>query len=177
MIIKGFFVCSSLLVPVISCLSRNEAPIPTHFFVILTSCGNSTFSPVNCKGPLQAKSFILPHRPDHTESCAVSNTPTTPPSVYLCGNLLTNPTMEKNIKAEKFLNRSPINRFFLKLLFRLGQTWRGWRTGYIFTPLGSETSSSWPVWASTTTGYQWKRRYSSRRFYLLLKIRHFQVKL
>uniref|UniRef100_A0A3Q3KHY6 ENPP1-3/EXOG-like endonuclease/phosphodiesterase domain-containing protein n=1 Tax=Monopterus albus TaxID=43700 RepID=A0A3Q3KHY6_MONAL len=53
-----------------SYLSRNEAPIPTHFFVILTSCGNSTFSPVTCEGPLQARSFILPHRPDHTESCA-----------------------------------------------------------------------------------------------------------
>ncbi|XP_029281740.1 ectonucleotide pyrophosphatase/phosphodiesterase family member 1 isoform X2 [Cottoperca gobio] len=51
-------------------ISGNQAPIPTHFFVILTSCGNSTFSPVNCEGPLQAKSFILPHRPDHTESCA-----------------------------------------------------------------------------------------------------------
>uniref|UniRef100_A0A7N6FF19 Ectonucleotide pyrophosphatase/phosphodiesterase 1 n=1 Tax=Anabas testudineus TaxID=64144 RepID=A0A7N6FF19_ANATE len=51
-------------------LSGNEAPIPTHFFVILTSCRNSTFSPVNCKGPLKAKSFILPHRPDYTETCA-----------------------------------------------------------------------------------------------------------
>lgn len=51
-------------------VSGNEAPIPTHFYMILTSCGNSTFSPVSCKGPLQAKSFILPHRPDHTESCA-----------------------------------------------------------------------------------------------------------
>lgn len=50
-------------------ISGNEAPIPTHFFMILTSCGNPTFSPVNCEGPLQAKSFILPHRPDHTESC------------------------------------------------------------------------------------------------------------
>lgn len=59
--------------PMISCLSRNEAPIPTHFFLILTSCGNSTFSPVNCMGPLEAKSFILPHRPDYTETCAVSN--------------------------------------------------------------------------------------------------------
>ncbi|KAL7388221.1 hypothetical protein ABVT39_009383 [Epinephelus coioides] len=48
----------------------NEAPIPTHFFLILTSCGNATFSPVNCEGPLQARSFILPNRPDHTESCA-----------------------------------------------------------------------------------------------------------
>uniref|UniRef100_A0A671US96 Ectonucleotide pyrophosphatase/phosphodiesterase 1 n=1 Tax=Sparus aurata TaxID=8175 RepID=A0A671US96_SPAAU len=51
-------------------MKENEAPIPSHFFIILTSCGNSTFSPVDCEGPLQAKSFILPHRPDHTESCA-----------------------------------------------------------------------------------------------------------
>ncbi|KAM3861040.1 ectonucleotide pyrophosphatase/phosphodiesterase family member 1 [Diretmus argenteus] len=48
----------------------NEAPVPTHFFVILTGCGNSTFPPDSCEGPLQARSFILPHRPDHTESCA-----------------------------------------------------------------------------------------------------------
>lgn len=51
-------------------ISGNEAPVPTHFFLILTSCGNSTLGPVDCEGPLQAKSFILPHRPDHTESCA-----------------------------------------------------------------------------------------------------------
>ncbi|XP_037606650.1 ectonucleotide pyrophosphatase/phosphodiesterase family member 1 [Sebastes umbrosus] len=51
-------------------VSGHEAPIPTHFYMILTSCGNSAFSPVSCEGPLQAKSFILPHRPDHTESCA-----------------------------------------------------------------------------------------------------------
>ncbi|XP_074541875.1 ectonucleotide pyrophosphatase/phosphodiesterase family member 1 [Halichoeres trimaculatus] len=57
-------------VDALKAISGNEAPVPTHFFVILTSCGNSTFSPVNCEGPLQAKSFILPHRADHTESCA-----------------------------------------------------------------------------------------------------------
>ncbi|KAM9338974.1 ectonucleotide pyrophosphatase/phosphodiesterase family member 1 [Symphorus nematophorus] len=57
-------------VDALKAVSGNEAPIPTHFFMILTSCGNSTFSPINCEGPLQAKSFILPHRPDHTESCA-----------------------------------------------------------------------------------------------------------
>ncbi|KAM3603477.1 uncharacterized protein V6R79_023202 [Siganus canaliculatus] len=54
-------------------VSGNEAPIPTHFFMILTSCGNSTFDPVHCKGPLLAKSFILPHRPDHTETCATGS--------------------------------------------------------------------------------------------------------
>uniref|UniRef100_A0A3Q3L0G9 Ectonucleotide pyrophosphatase/phosphodiesterase 1 n=1 Tax=Mastacembelus armatus TaxID=205130 RepID=A0A3Q3L0G9_9TELE len=54
-------------------ISGNMAPVPTHFFVILTSCGNSTFSPVNCQGPLRVRSFILPHRPDHTESCAMGS--------------------------------------------------------------------------------------------------------
>uniref|UniRef100_A0A672HEY9 Ectonucleotide pyrophosphatase/phosphodiesterase 1 n=1 Tax=Salarias fasciatus TaxID=181472 RepID=A0A672HEY9_SALFA len=51
-------------------ISGNEAPIPTHFFLILTGCRNSTFSPVACEGPLQTRAFILPHRPDHSESCA-----------------------------------------------------------------------------------------------------------
>nr|XP_019953043.1 PREDICTED: ectonucleotide pyrophosphatase/phosphodiesterase family member 1-like [Paralichthys olivaceus] len=51
-------------------ISGNEAPIPTHFFVILTSCGNSALIPSRCEGPLQTRAFILPHRPDHTESCA-----------------------------------------------------------------------------------------------------------
>uniref|UniRef100_A0A8C8M369 SMB domain-containing protein n=1 Tax=Oncorhynchus tshawytscha TaxID=74940 RepID=A0A8C8M369_ONCTS len=46
------------------------APIPTHFYVILTSCGNSSFSPADCQGPLETTSFTLPHRPDHTETCA-----------------------------------------------------------------------------------------------------------
>ncbi|XP_068432957.1 ectonucleotide pyrophosphatase/phosphodiesterase family member 1 [Clinocottus analis] len=51
-------------------VSGNKVRVPTHYFLILTGCGNSTFGPVDCEGPLQAKSFILPHRPDHTESCA-----------------------------------------------------------------------------------------------------------
>uniref|UniRef100_A0A673W8Y2 Ectonucleotide pyrophosphatase/phosphodiesterase 1 n=1 Tax=Salmo trutta TaxID=8032 RepID=A0A673W8Y2_SALTR len=46
------------------------APFPTHFYVILTSCGNSSFSPADCQGRLETTSFILPHRPDHTEICA-----------------------------------------------------------------------------------------------------------
>ncbi|KAI4802079.1 hypothetical protein KUCAC02_019937, partial [Chaenocephalus aceratus] len=57
-------------VDALKAISGNEAPVPTHFFVILTSCRNSTFSPIGCKGPLRVKSFILPHRPDHTERCA-----------------------------------------------------------------------------------------------------------
>lgn len=49
---------------------NNEAPVPTHFFIVLTSCVNSTLSPVNCNGRLRVKSFVLPHRPDYTETCA-----------------------------------------------------------------------------------------------------------
>ncbi|XP_023855911.1 ectonucleotide pyrophosphatase/phosphodiesterase family member 1 isoform X1 [Salvelinus sp. IW2-2015] len=54
--------------PTVSTL--HEAPVPTHFYVILTSCGNSSFSPADCQGRLETTSFILPHRPDHTETCA-----------------------------------------------------------------------------------------------------------
>lgn len=96
----------------ISCFSRNEAPVPTHFFLILTSCGNSTLGPVDCEGPLQAKSFILPHRPDHTESCAVSYTTDSSPSrfyTYLCRNLLTHPAVEKTY--------GKLSLFFFSLLF------------------------------------------------------------
>uniref|UniRef100_A0A3B3Y8D7 ENPP1-3/EXOG-like endonuclease/phosphodiesterase domain-containing protein n=1 Tax=Poecilia mexicana TaxID=48701 RepID=A0A3B3Y8D7_9TELE len=51
----------------------NETAVPTHFFLIMTSCRNSSFSPVNCEGPLQAIAFIMPHKPDYSEFCAVSN--------------------------------------------------------------------------------------------------------
>ncbi|XP_041831854.1 ectonucleotide pyrophosphatase/phosphodiesterase family member 1 [Melanotaenia boesemani] len=54
-------------------LAGNEAPIPTHFYLILTSCQNSDLSPLDCEGPLQVRSFILPHRPDYTEVCAASS--------------------------------------------------------------------------------------------------------
>lgn len=63
-----------------SSLSRNETSVPTHFFLIMTSCRNSSLTPVNCEGPLQAIAFIMPHKPDYSEFCAVSNTNHT--SVY-----------------------------------------------------------------------------------------------
>ncbi|XP_016400361.1 ectonucleotide pyrophosphatase/phosphodiesterase family member 1-like isoform X1 [Sinocyclocheilus rhinocerous] len=47
----------------------NVAPIPTHFFVILTSCKNSSLPVQQCDGPLDAVSFVLPHRPDRLETC------------------------------------------------------------------------------------------------------------
>lgn len=81
-------VAVSDLVPL---LSRNGAlGSPTHFFIILTSCRNPTFSPVDCVGPLRVRSFVLPHREDHTESCAVSD-----PSG--CRAQLTHPTLENMI--------------------------------------------------------------------------------
>lgn len=52
--------------------NRFKAPLPTHFFVILTSCKNSSVSRQKCDGPIETVSFILPHRPDTTEMCAVS---------------------------------------------------------------------------------------------------------
>lgn len=54
------------------CVLRNAAPVPTHFFVILTGCSNPAHSPTECKGPLNATTFILPHRPDRQEMCGVS---------------------------------------------------------------------------------------------------------
>lgn len=51
-------------------ITDSQAPTPTHFFLILTSCGNSSLSPGSCSGPLKVQSFILPHRPDYSESCA-----------------------------------------------------------------------------------------------------------
>ncbi|KAM4713694.1 LOW QUALITY PROTEIN: ectonucleotide pyrophosphatase/phosphodiesterase family member 1 [Anableps anableps] len=50
--------------------SENKTAVPTHFFLIMTSCRNSSFSPVNCEGPLQAMAFIMPHKRDYTEFCA-----------------------------------------------------------------------------------------------------------
>ncbi|XP_031437344.1 ectonucleotide pyrophosphatase/phosphodiesterase family member 1 [Clupea harengus] len=51
----------------------NDAPVPTHFFVILTGCKNSSLSPHECEGPLDAVAFILPHRPDRQEMCSSKN--------------------------------------------------------------------------------------------------------
>ncbi|XP_038147817.1 ectonucleotide pyrophosphatase/phosphodiesterase family member 1 isoform X1 [Cyprinodon tularosa] len=48
----------------------NQTDVPTHFFLIMTSCRNSSLTPINCEGPLQAISFIMPHISDYTEFCA-----------------------------------------------------------------------------------------------------------
>ncbi|XP_024147725.1 ectonucleotide pyrophosphatase/phosphodiesterase family member 1 [Oryzias melastigma] len=54
-------------------VSGKEPSNPTHFFLILTSCQNETFSPNNCVGPLKVQSFVLPHRPDYSEVCKESD--------------------------------------------------------------------------------------------------------
>ncbi|XP_043963201.1 ectonucleotide pyrophosphatase/phosphodiesterase family member 1 isoform X1 [Gambusia affinis] len=51
----------------------NDSSVPTHFFLIMTSCRNSSLTPVNCEGPLQAIAFIMPHKPDYSEFCAAES--------------------------------------------------------------------------------------------------------
>ncbi|NXK97061.1 ENPP3 phosphodiesterase, partial [Formicarius rufipectus] len=56
-------------------VNNTEIPVPTHYFVILTSCKNKSYTPLDCSGSLDVSSFIIPHRPDNTESCAENKTP------------------------------------------------------------------------------------------------------
>ncbi|NXN10883.1 ENPP3 phosphodiesterase, partial [Indicator maculatus] len=49
---------------------NSEVPVPTHFFIVLTSCKNTSETPLACEGSLDALSFIVPHREDNSESCA-----------------------------------------------------------------------------------------------------------
>ncbi|XP_053370745.1 ectonucleotide pyrophosphatase/phosphodiesterase family member 1 [Clarias gariepinus] len=48
---------------------KNYIPLPTHFFVILMSCRNVHQPPHQCESPIEAVSFILPHRSDTIETC------------------------------------------------------------------------------------------------------------
>uniref|UniRef100_A0A7N6B1A1 SMB domain-containing protein n=1 Tax=Anabas testudineus TaxID=64144 RepID=A0A7N6B1A1_ANATE len=45
------------------------APIPTHYYVVLTSCLDFTQAADSCSGPLSSAAFILPHRPNNDETC------------------------------------------------------------------------------------------------------------
>ncbi|NXU35393.1 ENPP3 phosphodiesterase, partial [Drymodes brunneopygia] len=56
-------------------VNNTEIPVPTHYFMVLTSCKNTSYTPLNCSGSLDVLSFILPHRPDNTESCAGNKAP------------------------------------------------------------------------------------------------------
>ncbi|XP_050172625.1 venom phosphodiesterase 1-like [Myiozetetes cayanensis] len=55
-------------------VNNTEIPVPTHYFVVLTSCKNKSYTPLNCSGSLDVSSFLIPHRPDNTESCAENKT-------------------------------------------------------------------------------------------------------
>uniref|UniRef100_A0A4W3I1G4 Ectonucleotide pyrophosphatase/phosphodiesterase 3 n=1 Tax=Callorhinchus milii TaxID=7868 RepID=A0A4W3I1G4_CALMI len=50
-------------------VNNTAIPIPTHYYIVITSCRNTTKTPLQCEASLDAMSFILPHRPDNSESC------------------------------------------------------------------------------------------------------------
>uniref|UniRef100_H2ZVP0 Ectonucleotide pyrophosphatase/phosphodiesterase 3 n=1 Tax=Latimeria chalumnae TaxID=7897 RepID=H2ZVP0_LATCH len=50
-------------------VTGTHIPIPTHYFLVLTSCGNASQTPQQCSGSLNVQSYLLPHRPDNSESC------------------------------------------------------------------------------------------------------------
>ncbi|XP_066523866.1 ectonucleotide pyrophosphatase/phosphodiesterase family member 2-like isoform X1 [Hoplias malabaricus] len=52
-------------------------PVPTHYYVIITSCEQENTTVEECEGSLSAVTFILPHRPDNSESCNSSEEPST----------------------------------------------------------------------------------------------------
>ncbi|KAA8591254.1 hypothetical protein FQN60_002197 [Etheostoma spectabile] len=53
-------------------VSSTNIPIPTHYFAVVTSCGDSALPVDACAAALQTVSFLLPHRPDNSESCQSS---------------------------------------------------------------------------------------------------------
>ncbi|XP_061093183.1 venom phosphodiesterase CdcPDE [Conger conger] len=44
-------------------------PVPTHYFVVLSSCKNTSFPVGDCREAMQTVSFLLPHRPTNSEVC------------------------------------------------------------------------------------------------------------
>ncbi|XP_053143212.1 ectonucleotide pyrophosphatase/phosphodiesterase family member 1 isoform X2 [Hemicordylus capensis] len=50
--------------------NNTEVLVPTHYFIILTSCKNVSQTPLQCEGSLDVVSYIVPHREDNNESCA-----------------------------------------------------------------------------------------------------------
>ncbi|KAL2080189.1 hypothetical protein ACEWY4_023982 [Coilia grayii] len=49
-------------------VSGTQIPIPTHYFLVLTSCWNSS----GRQEEMETVSFLIPHRPDNSESCSSS---------------------------------------------------------------------------------------------------------
>ncbi|XP_068933490.1 ectonucleotide pyrophosphatase/phosphodiesterase family member 3 [Petaurus breviceps papuanus] len=50
-------------------IDKTDIPIPTHYFVVLTSCKDQTYTPQSCSGSLDVLPFIIPHRSTNIESC------------------------------------------------------------------------------------------------------------
>uniref|UniRef100_A0A2K6FB93 Ectonucleotide pyrophosphatase/phosphodiesterase family member 3 n=1 Tax=Propithecus coquereli TaxID=379532 RepID=A0A2K6FB93_PROCO len=50
-------------------VANTSVPIPTHYFVVLTSCKSGSHTPDDCPGWLDVLPFIIPHRPTNVESC------------------------------------------------------------------------------------------------------------
>ncbi|XP_063041608.1 ectonucleotide pyrophosphatase/phosphodiesterase family member 2 [Engraulis encrasicolus] len=47
----------------------DSAPVPSHYYAVITSCSEANQTAEACEAPLTVLSFILPHRPDNDESC------------------------------------------------------------------------------------------------------------
>lgn len=67
-----YIIKSNLFNYVFRYVANTNVPIPTHYFVVLTSCKNKSHTPDACPGWLDVLSFIIPHRPTNVESCPVS---------------------------------------------------------------------------------------------------------
>ncbi|XP_061902828.1 ectonucleotide pyrophosphatase/phosphodiesterase family member 2-like isoform X1 [Entelurus aequoreus] len=44
-------------------------PVPTHFFAVVTGCRRANRTLDECEGDVGVVSFLLPHRPDNSETC------------------------------------------------------------------------------------------------------------
>ncbi|MCJ8735649.1 hypothetical protein PDJAM_G00249660 [Pangasius djambal] len=53
----------------------DSAPVPTHLYMIIMSCEGENATVEECDGSISTVSFILPHRPDNSESCNSSEEP------------------------------------------------------------------------------------------------------
>ncbi|XP_034016368.1 ectonucleotide pyrophosphatase/phosphodiesterase family member 2 isoform X2 [Thalassophryne amazonica] len=52
--------------------STDVLHIPSHFYIVVSSCREQNQTVEECDGALKVFSFILPHRPDNSESCKQS---------------------------------------------------------------------------------------------------------
>ncbi|XP_048210049.1 ectonucleotide pyrophosphatase/phosphodiesterase family member 3 isoform X2 [Perognathus longimembris pacificus] len=55
-------------------IANTDIPIPTHYFVVLTSCKDRSHTPDNCPEWLEVLPFIIPHQPTNVESCPGNTT-------------------------------------------------------------------------------------------------------